>query len=292
MAQYSIWVVEFASIRHFPDALMIAGTLGTQTRRLPYTYVVVQGNGRTILIDVGFDHRDYAKALVDTMGLDDWQPPRVALGSIGIVPEQITDILITHAHFDHMGGMDFFPNSTFYIQERELTKWVWSLSLEREMQKLHFTVNPQDILRAVQLSIEGRLKFVQGDADDFFPGIDLRLAADSHTWGSMYVTVRNDGQANSRDPWVLAGDLVYAAENLGLAGPTPGVYSAIAAGVGGQYALLEATRAMVESAGGDPSRVIPAHEDRLSQRFPSRVRKNGLRVTEIALADGASSKVA
>ena len=41
-------------------------------------------------------------------------------------------------------------------------------------------------------------------------GIDLRAALDTHTWGSMFVTVRNDGKAVSADPWVLAGDLVYA----------------------------------------------------------------------------------
>jgi glyoxylase-like metal-dependent hydrolase (beta-lactamase superfamily II) len=284
-------VVEFASIRHFPDALMICGTVGTATRRLPYTYVVIQGQGRTILVDVGFDYRDYAKALVDTMGVDDWQPPKVALGAIGVDPEKVTDVLITHAHFDHMGGMNYFPNSTFYIQERELTKWVWSLSLERRFQKLHFCVNPADILSAVTLSTQGRLKFVQGNADDFFPGIDLRLAEDTHTWGSMYVTVRNDGLSQSLDSWVLAGDLVYSFDNLGLTGPAVGVYTTIVAEVGGQFALLKATDAMVISAGGDANRVIPAHEDRLGQRFPSRVSANGLRVTEIALAQGVASKV-
>jgi len=228
---------------------------------------------------------------VDTLGVDDWQPPKVALSAIGIAPEQITDILITHAHFDHMGGMDFFPDSTFYIQERELTKWVWSLSLDARFQKLHFTVNPADILRAVRLSTEGRMKFIQGDAENFFPGIDLRLAEDTHTWGSMYVTVRNDGLADSRDSWVLAGDLVYSYDNLGLAGATPGVYSTIDSAVGGQFALLQTTEAMVRCAADDPHRVIPTHEDRIGQRFPSRVTANGLRVTEIALADDVTSKV-
>jgi len=291
VAKYSIWSVEFASIRQFPEALMIAGTVGTGTRRLPYTYTVLQGEGRTILVDVGFSYRDYAKALLDSLGVDDWQPPQVALSEVGVDPRQITDVLITHAHFDHMGGMEFFPNATFYLQERELTQWVWALSVDSRLKKLHFTVNPADILRAVQLASEGRVKLVSGDREDFFPHIDLRLAKDTHTWGSMYVVVRNDGCTVSDDTWVLAGDLVYTYENLGLAGPTLGEYTAIAAGVGGNYALLTATDAMVKSAGGDASRVIPAHEDRLAERFPSRLTEKGLRITEIALADGVRSKV-
>ena len=50
---------------------------------------------------------------------------------------------------------------------------------------------------------------VDGDRDDVVPGIDLRLAADTHTFGSMYVTVRNDGARESQDAWVFAGDNVY-----------------------------------------------------------------------------------
>jgi hypothetical protein len=48
---------------------------------------------------------------------------------------------------------------------------------------------------------------------------------------------------------------------------------------------------MVKEAGGDPHRVIPVHEERLQYLFPSRITKAGLRITEIALADGDVSKV-
>lgn len=292
MALYSIWVAEFASIPQFPDALMFAGYLAPTARRLPYTYVVIQGEGRTILVDVGFDFRDYAKALVGTMGLNDWRPPADVLGKLAIDPADVTDIIITHAHFDHMGGMDFFPNARFYIQKRELTEWVWALSVDPKFQKIHFTVNPADILKAVKLGIEGRLHCLDGDVEDLFPGIDLRLALDTHTWGSMFVRVRNDGLAQSEDSYVLAGDLVYAYENLGVGGDAEGVYTPIASGVGGPFALLKATQALIDAAGGDPMRVIPAHEDRLGDKFPSVKRPDGLRIVEIALATGAASRIA
>jgi glyoxylase-like metal-dependent hydrolase (beta-lactamase superfamily II) len=292
MPLYSIWVAEFASIPQFPDALMLAGHLAPTARRLPYTYVVIQGQGRTILVDVGFDFRDYAKALVTTMGLNDWQPPAEILGQLAIDPADVTDIIITHAHFDHMGGMDFFPNARFTIQKRELTEWVWALSVDPKMQKLHFTVNPADILKAVNLGIAGRLTCLEGDVEDLFPGIDVRLARDTHTWGSMFVCVRNDGLAAGEDRYVLAGDLVYAYENLGVGGDADGVYTPIAAGVGGPFALLTATQALIDAAGGDPLRVIPAHEDRLGDRFASVRRPDGLRLVEIALATGTDSKIA
>ena len=205
MSLYSIWLAEFASIEVFPDALMIAGTLAPTTRRLPYTYVVLKSAEKTILIDIGFDFRDYAKALVSTMGLNNWQPPKNILGQLKINPEDVSDIIITHAHFDHMGGMDFFPNATFHIQERELTDWVWALAVDPKLQKLHFCVNPADILKMTELATQGRVRCIKGDADNYFDGIDLRIANDTHTWGSQYVIIRNDGKANSDDKYVMAG---------------------------------------------------------------------------------------
>ena len=49
---------------------------------------------------------------------------------------------------------------------------------------------------------------------------------------------------------------------------------------------------MVKRAGGDSTRVIPVHEERLKDLFPSRITKAGLRITELALADGDAAESA
>jgi N-acyl homoserine lactone hydrolase len=69
--------------------------------------------------------------------------------------------------------------------------------------------DPADIVKVTRLAREGRTIVVDGDQENVLPGIDLRLAADTHTYGSMYVTVRNDGARDSQDAWILAGDLIY-----------------------------------------------------------------------------------
>ena len=48
---------------------------------------------------------------------------------------------------------------------------------------------------------------------------------------------------------------------------------------------------MVKSVGGDVTHVVPPHEERLKDLFPSRITKLGLRITELALADGDKSQV-
>ena len=201
-------------------------------------------------------------------------------------------MFITHAHFDHMGAIDHFPNANFYIQQREVDKWVWALTLGPEYRFLVGAADPGDIVKAVELTRAGRMICIDGDRDDVLPGIDVRLAADTHTYGSMYVTIRNDGARNSQDAWVFAGDNLYTYDNLtGLDEAAPQIVP-IGLAVGSQSNLIFTSAAMLKAVGGENRRVIPVHEDRLKDMFPSRKTAAGLQVVEITLAEGESSKVA
>ena len=133
---------------------------------------------------------------------------------------------------------------------------------------------------------------VDGDRDDVLPGIDLRLAADTHTFGSMYVTVRNDGARESQDAWVFAGDNIYTYDNLTGLDPNDPYLVPIGLATGSQSNLLFSSAEMLKAVGGEHKRVIPVHEDRLKTVFPSRATAAGLHVVELALADGEASRVA
>jgi glyoxylase-like metal-dependent hydrolase (beta-lactamase superfamily II) len=238
------------------------------------------------LIDVGYNHKAHGEVLATMYGVRNWHPPREVLAECGVAPEDVSTIFITHAHFDHMGNIEDFPNATFYLQERELSKWVWSMSLERRFRFLMLGIDPADILRAVDLARQGRLVCVNGDREDVLPGIDVHAAFDTHTWGSMYVCVRDD-----HGPWVLAGDLVYTHENLRGFDANDPQYIPVGLATGSQFNLVMTTEAMMKLAGGDYRRVIPVHEERLKELYPSRITAAGLRITELALADRESSRV-
>ena len=291
VSAYSIWVMEYAFVKEQPTSLFVYGAHNQGHRKMPYGYVVIKGQGRTMLVDVGYDHEAYGKVLAESYGVENWRPARDVLGEVGITPDDVSTIFLTHSHFDHMGNIAAYPNATFYIQERELSKWVWSMSLERRFRWLMLGIDPADILRCVDLARQGRLMCVDGDRENVVPGIDLHAAFDTHTWGSMYVTVRNDLAPGSGDAWVFAGDLVYAHENLRGSDPDDPQYVPVGLATGSQFMLIMKSAEMVKRAGGDYTRVIPVHEERLKDLFPSRVTKSGLRVTELALADGEASRV-
>ncbi len=292
MANYSIWVMEYAYIPDAPAGGVVYGDFDGSERRMPWAYVLIKGRGTVAMVDVGVNYHAYGKTLSDGVNLKGWRPPEVVLAEAGLSPADIEHVFLTHAHFDLAGNTTAFPRATFYIQERELSQWVWSQTLDRKFRWLQTAVDPADIMRIAELARAGRLVSVKGDREDVLPGIDLRAAPDTHTWGSQYVTVRNDGLRESGDAWVLAGDLVYSYSNL--AGPDADEphYMPVGLAVGSQANLLFASDAMVQAAGGDYRRVIPVHEDRLADFFPHRQTTTGLRIVELALAKGERSLVA
>jgi len=291
MNNYSIWVLEYANVPQMATGLFVYGAYNAGTRKMPYCYVVIKGHGQTTMVDVGYNHRLHGEVLATRYGVENWQAPRVVLSECDIAPEDVKCVFITHAHFDHMGNTDAFPNATFYIQERELSKWIWAMSLERRFRWLLGGIDTSDIMRVVDLARQGRLICVNGSRENVLPGIDLCAAFDTHTWGSMYVRVRNDLKTSSADTYILAGDLVYAYENMRGHDASDREYIPIGNATGSQSDLIQTTEAMLAAVGHDDRRIIPVHEDRLRDVFPSRIAANGLRITEVALADGDRSRV-
>ncbi len=295
MADYSIWVLEYSYVSKYHKSGVLYGAHNQGYVKLPYCYVVIKGKGRTAMVDVGYNHKAYGATLGERFGVENWRAPKTVLAEVGIAPEDVDTCFITHAHFDHFGNVEDFPNARFYIQEREISKWVWAMSLPDRLRWMMIAVDPGDIVRGADLARQKRLVTVDGSLEDALPGIDLHAAPDSHTWGSMWVHVRNDGEKRSADSWVLAGDLVYQFDNLRSSGAAVDVeemYTPVGLAVGSQANLVLATEAMMAQVGYEARRVIPIHEERLRDAFPSRISGEGLRITEICLADGETSKVA
>ncbi len=291
MSAYSIWILEYSFVRNYHLSGIIYGAHNEGFRKLPYCYVLIKNRDHVAMVDVGYNNKEYGAVMANNFGVENWHSPKDVLAQCGVTPEDVSTVFVTHAHFDHLGGIDDFPNATFYIQEQELSKWLWAMSLPHEFKWLMLATDPGDIMRTVDLARQGRLVLVSGDRADVLPSIDVYAALDTHTWGCMYVVVRNDGKRESEDAWILAGDLVYCFENV--RGRDSGEVSYVPVGlaVGSQTNLLLTTDKMLSLVHREAKRVIPIHEEGLKDAFPSRITDAGLRITELCLADGEMSRV-
>jgi len=119
-ADYSIRVIEFARATS-PLGLLLHGQAGE--REIPYCFTVLRSAEHTILVDSGYQHTGRGRELADEDGISVWQDPAGLMARAGAAPGHVDAIVVTHAHFDHLGNVAAFPNATVYIQRREVEKW-------------------------------------------------------------------------------------------------------------------------------------------------------------------------
>src|ERR1700680_2222505 len=104
MNNYSIWVMEYAWVPNYHLSGLIYGAHNQGYRKLPYGYVVIKGKDTVAMVDVGFNYKAYGEVLAKMYGVENWRPPRTVLAEIGVKPEEVSNIFLTHSHFDHMGN--------------------------------------------------------------------------------------------------------------------------------------------------------------------------------------------
>ena len=179
--------------------------------------LLLVGGGRTILVDVGngskFNEKLSAIYKFDTSSAD-------LLGSLrklGISSSDVTDVILTHLHFDHAGGSTFrdsgkvrptFPRARYYVQH---THWEAALHPTERDRASFFD---EDYL---PLKEHGVLEFTEGE-DEILPGIRVRIL-NGHTT-ALQCPIVSDGRttlfycadlfpltAHLQLPWIMAYDL-------------------------------------------------------------------------------------
>lgn len=182
---------------------------------------IVDGQERVVLIDVGAGDKmtpkfqaiyriDYNRS--DLLG---------SLASAGVTPGQITDVILTHLHFDHCGGstrlakgaeivnegsagqegpesVPTFPNAEYHIQRRQ---WEWALDPCERDRASYF---PENYL---PMQSSGQLNLVDGEIE-LFPDLFL-LVVDGHTPGQQLPLIRTTVKS-----FLYCGDLFPTASHI------------------------------------------------------------------------------
>ena len=249
--EYSIEAIRFANSPGDAVASLVMGAPKDEKIDTVYIIWLVRGGGRNILFDSGFHRERYFREWTIT----DYVRPDEAVRLAGVKPEEITDVVISHAHWDHLGGIDLFPKATVWIQKDEFryyTGEAWQPGGQ------HDGIDPDDVQQLVKLNTEGRLHLVDGDNVEIFPGIRAYTGG-RHTFASQYLRI--DG----RPPFVLASDNIYLYRNLAEHKPSATFSEA-------DYpANVKSQERMVELA-GSPDRVVPGHDALQFEKFPTKGR--------------------
>jgi glyoxylase-like metal-dependent hydrolase (beta-lactamase superfamily II) len=249
--EYSIQAIRYASLPGFPVSALVMGAPAGEKMDIAMVVWLIRGGGHNILFDSGF-HRE---AWLKSFPMADFARPDEAVRAAGVKPEEVTDIVISHAHWDHMGGIDLFPKATVWIQKEEFryyTGEAWQAGGQ------HGGIDAEDVKELVKVNTEGRLRLVDGDNVEILPGIRAYTGA-RHTYASQYIRVEG------KPAFVLASDNCYLYRNLA-------EHKASATfSDEDQPANIKNQARMIELA-GSADRVVPGHDPMQFQKFPTQGR--------------------
>lgn len=245
--KYSIQAIRYGSAEDDAASLVV----GAPKEKINIALVIwlIRGGGHNILLDSGY-HRD---TFLGQFPSTDYIRPDEAVKLAGIPAEDITDIVISHAHWDHMGGIDLFPRATVWIQKEEFSYYTgeaWQPGGN------HGGIDPDDVQQLVKLNTEGRVRLVDGDNVGLLPGLRAYTGG-RHTYASQYLRIEGD------PPFVLASDNAYLYRNL-IEHKASGTFSDA-----DHAANIRNQERMIQLAGGNVDRVIPGHDALQFRKYPT-----------------------
>ena len=272
---WEIFVLEYARSENQPVATLIQGAYDQGTIDLPFAFVLARSGERNVLVDCGFMKEGNGVAVAKKFGIPRWISPVRMVAEMGVDAEEITDIVLSHAHFDHMGSIEKFPNAKLHLQKRELMSWIEFMAMPRQFEFLTQVLDPDDIYSALDAAKEHRLVLLEGDQDNVVPGIHVRSGA-GHTFGQQFVTLDT-----VRGRVVVAGDCVYGAQNL-TGKNNDGIYIPLGSGIGSVLDQLKSFDRINKEIAQDMDRLVILHDFERWERFPMVKEVEGFRIFKVA----------
>lgn len=246
MATYEVLAVKYAEMdgRIRADNLIMADD---HAAPMPIDYFVwvIRDAVRTIVVDTGFDQEEATRR-----GRRVLRHPVEALGLIGVNAQRVTDVIVTHLHYDHAGTLASFPEARFHLQAAEMAYATGPCMCHGHL-RIPFTA--EHVCEMVRNVYSGRVVFHEGDGE-IATGITVHKLG-GHSRGLQCVRV-----ATTKGPVVLASDATHYYENFEQGRPFPIV-------VDMEDVLKGYQR--IEALAGSRRRVIPGHDPLVLKYYPA-----------------------
>jgi glyoxylase-like metal-dependent hydrolase (beta-lactamase superfamily II) len=242
---YEVYAIRYATREGQRRDNFIRGDPHDGPMPMDYFVWMVIGPERRFVVDCGFTAEIAARRKRTYL-----RDPVEALQLLGVHADDVTDVVLTHLHYDHVGNFDRFPRARFHLQERELA---YATGKYMRHSFLSHSFEVDDVVGVVRLNYGGRVVFYDGNAE-LAPGISLHLAA-GHSAGLQFVSV--DTQ---RGRLVLASDVTHYYENMDSGRPYTTTFH-----VGDTLESYEKLRAIATS----QEHIVPGHDPLVMQVYPS-----------------------
>jgi glyoxylase-like metal-dependent hydrolase (beta-lactamase superfamily II) len=243
---YEIFAIKYGDHQRMASENFLGGDPHDVPMPIDYFVWAVVGAARTFVVDTGFDAKIGAKRQrVIRKPIDE------GLRAIGVQPDAVKDVIVTHLHYDHTGNYDMFPNARYHLQDCEMAYATGRCMCHAELRK---PFEAEDVTAMVRKVFENRVTFHDGDGE-LAPGVTVHHVG-GHSRGLQSVRVNT-----KRGPVVLASDASHYYAHIEQGRVFPLVYN-----VGD---VLEGYEKLKRLAGGSGKHVVPGHDPLVLQRYPA-----------------------
>jgi glyoxylase-like metal-dependent hydrolase (beta-lactamase superfamily II) len=220
---------------------------------IDYYFWVIRDGGGVVLVDTGF-----APEAGDRRRRAHYSTPAQALPELGIAPDDVGAIVITHGHWDHTGNVRQFPRAQLVMTEAEYAFWTSSLAARAQF-AAHSEPEEIELLR--QARADGRLTLFSGQ-HTVAPGIELTEVG-GHTPGQLIASVatRDGGTV------VLASDALHFYEEVERDRPF-----AVLADLPGMYRAYDTLAQLAAQPG---THLVAGHDPLVRTRFTRHAPETG-----------------
>lgn len=237
--RYGVWHTTKRHIYHSFDVYHESD----EPVQVDYFFWVIRNSRRTIVVDTGF-----RPEVALRRGRELVTPIPEALQLAGVEPAEVSHVVLTHFHYDHIGNLDLFPSSQVIAGATEFAFWTGEIA-EQPIFCTAVEADEVDLVRKAQA--DARLILVP-DEDPQLPGVTFREVT-GHTPGQIVVEVQTAGR-----PVVLASDASHTYEEFQKERPFH-----IASSLPDMYTGLKWLKMR-----SDEAEIIPGHDPEVMRRFP------------------------
>lgn len=241
---YEVYAVKYGERVGTRGSIFIGGDPHEAPLAMDYFVWAIRNDKRTIVVDTGFSREEGERR-----GRTYIQSPGDGLRGIGVEPDEVEDVIISHMHYDHAGNLDLFPNARFHIQTAEVA---FATGRAFTFGVLGHSFTKEDALSVVRATFADRVEYYQGDGE-VAPGVKVHFIG-GHAAGLQCVSVET-----ARGRVILAADVAHYYESF-LDEP-PFTTHANMAG------MLEGYRTLRRLSPAD-SHIVPGHDPEVLRRYP------------------------